>query len=364
MNDIFQAILKQPNFKSSFARPRKYLFALSFGAVAILVIIFSKDLFISKPAFDSEQLSYSLEDSSYLAATDISSESRMGISASAPIYKKESDNMPGMIYVPQSSPIKDAREFLKYDYHSTIKTREVGELSARVRTIIKGYGGRVDSFSVHEKSGYIVFVVPKSSFETFKDELKTLAPSRFFKEDFSMQNLLPQKVAIEQSVEATNESLVALQKELADLTSRHNAEISSLQRQLNSALSSIKNLQSEVTTDTARLKEIVAAISQLNNRQWSLQKQISDKNYGYNSQKKYTEARIKDAQSRLTHLAKQDQALVDNVETIQGSITVQWVGAFDVIKIYSPHYWLWIIVFFALIFMFNSYNKRRVVELP
>ncbi|MBI2037456.1 MAG: DUF4349 domain-containing protein [Candidatus Magasanikbacteria bacterium] len=262
----------------------------------------------------------------------------------------------------RNGAISDAREFLKYDYSATIKTRKVEQISSRVQTIVRGHGGRVDNMYVQEKHGYVYFVVPKSSLEAFKNEIKGLVNVRFYTESVRAQNLLPEKVIIEKSTETAKESLASLEGELAILTKEHNTRISDLQKQLNGVVASINRLRNEVTTSTVRQEEIKRDISRLSAVQQKLQRQITDENQNYNSQKFYLDDRIKNAKSEISNLAEQDQNLQDNVETVQGSVEVEWVSIFEIIKLYVPYYWAWVLSFCAIALAVNYFSKRRTIE--
>ncbi len=262
----------------------------------------------------------------------------------------------------QFTSVQDTREFLKYDYSATIKTRKVEQISSRVQTIVRGHGGRVDNMYVQEKHGYVYFVVPKSSLEAFKNEIKGLVNVRFYIESVRAQNLLPEKVIIEKSTETAKESLASLESALATLTKEHNTRISDLQKQLNGVVASINRLRREVTTSTVRQEEIKRDISRLSAVQQKLQRQMTDENESYDSQKFYLDEKIKNAKSEISDLAEQDQNLQDTVETVQGTIEVEWVSIFEIITLYVPYYWAWIISFCAIALAVNYFSKRRTIE--
>lgn len=265
--------------------------------------------------------------------------------------------------VAPTASVPDTREFLQYEYNASIKSRHVQELTGRLQTVVRGYGGRVDSVSVQKKYGYIYFVVPKSSFEEFKSEVKSLANARFYEESVRGQNLLPEKVVIEKSLDTTNQSLVSWQESLLALNKEHDGHILYMQKQLNSTASRIAKLRTEVTSSTARQKEISAELSRLYAVQAETQKNIKGENEYYNSRKFYLEDQIKNTQTQIASLVGQDKELQDTVETVQGSIQVQWVSILETINIYVPYFWLWIISICIVIALVHYYGRRRSVEL-
>lgn len=258
--------------------------------------------------------------------------------------------------------VPDTREFLKYEYNASIKSRHVQELTGRLQTVVRGYGGRVDSVSVQKKYGYIYFVVPKSSLDEFKSEVKSLANARFYEESVQGKNLLSEKVVIEKSLDTTNQSLVSWQESLSVLNKEHDGHILYMQKQLNDAASRIAKLRKEITSSTARQKEINAELSRLYAAQAETKKNITGENEYYNSRKFYLEDQIKINQNQLASLVGQDKELQDTVETVQGSIQLQWVSIFEVINIYVPYFWLWIIIIFVLVLLTRHYTKRRSFE--
>ena len=295
---------------------------------------------------------------------DYGSETGLGVSdihMSHPIMAKVVDLVSQ--YQDGVGEIQDTREFLQYGYHAEIKTRKVEEVTGRLQTIVRGYGGRLDGISINQKFGSIYFVVPKSSLDAFKNEVKSLVNYRFYTESINANNLLSQKVEIEKSTDSANESLAATEQELALLNKNHNRATADWQKQLAVIANSINNLQRENTTSTARQQQIDKELNRLYSVQSNIQKQFSNENQQYKSQKFYIEGRIKDAQSQLSNLEKQDEELQNTVETVQGSIEVEWVSVFDVIKIYMPHFWTWIIGLCILVLIFNYYSKQRVINI-
>ena len=259
--------------------------------------------------------------------------------------------------------VPDTREFLQYEYNAQIKSRRVPEITGRLQTVVRGYGGRVDSVSVQKKYGYIYFVVPKSSFDDFKSEVKSLVNARFYEESVQGQNLLPEKIVIEQSLDTTNQSLVSWQESLSALSKEHEGHILYMQKQLNSIASRIAKLRMEVTSSTARQKEISTELSRLYAAQAETQKNIKEENEYYNSQKFYLEDQIKITQKQIANLVGQDKELQGAVETVQGSIQLQWVSVFEMINIYVPYFWLWVVSICIVIVLVRYYGKRRSVEL-
>lgn len=261
-----------------------------------------------------------------------------------------------------STPITDDREFLKYSYNANLQTRDVEEVSTKILTIVRGYKGRVDSARINDNYSNISFVIPKDDLFSFRAEVKALVGKRFYQENLYLQNLLPEKVAIEESTEVVSKNLVDLQDKLKEFTEKHNRTITGLQRDLGSVNGRIAKLNAEVTTDPERQKQIKAEVATLTVRQGVLQRQIISENSRYNFDKASMEQYIKSTQAKLDNLSKQDKDLDEYVETVQGNINIQWMSIHEMLDIYVPYYWVWIIGLCILGLIARSLTKRRTIE--
>ena len=229
--------------------------------------------------------------------------------------------------------------------------------------MVRGYGGRLDNFSSGDKSAYINFVIPKSSLEAFRNELKDLVPARFLTENIGAQNLLPEKRLIESQTESVDKTKIALEQERAALVSRHEAIVNSLRRQLNATAKNISALKLETATTTERQQEIAASLAQLSVRQSQLKKALAQENYQYGNNLKSLDARLKEMDYQLEALGQQDSALTENVETVQGSVSVQWIGIWETFTLYVPAFWL-VVIFGAIIIFYFLFGRRQALELP
>lgn len=266
-------------------------------------------------------------------------------------------------YFDPTVPSSDTREFLKTDYHATLKTRQVEKLSTQIRTMVRGYGGRLDNFSSGEKNAYINFVIPESSLEAFRNEFKDLAPARFLTENIGAQNLLPEKKMIESETDSVNKTKIVLEQERQLLMSKHQATANSLKRQLSATAKSIAALKAEIATTTERQQEIAASLARLGARQSQLEKALAQENYQYGNRFNSLDARLKEMDSQLETLGQQDSALIENVETVQGSVNIQWIGIWEIVALYVPASWL-VVIFGAIIVFYFLFGRRQALELP
>ncbi|OGN29363.1 MAG: hypothetical protein A3A33_01130 [Candidatus Yanofskybacteria bacterium RIFCSPLOWO2_01_FULL_49_25] len=231
--------------------------------------------------------------------------------------------------------ITDKREFLKTDYHAEIRTRDVSELGQRIRNIIKGSDGRVDGMNISDKYGYLNFAVPADKFDAFQSQIRGLVGSRFIVETINTQNLLPQKQSIEQQQEEINQKLTAVKNQRASLITRHNRTIASLQAQLQSA-----------TGDQERA-QITA--------------QIANENASYNKQLASLNSQINDYTAMLKNTDKQNTQLLNNVATVNGSISLRWIGVWEILDLYLGSYWISIVLAVLAIGAYLRHRSKRMM---
>ncbi len=74
---------------------------------------------------------------------------------------------------------------------------------------------------------------------------------------------------------------------------------------------------------------------------------------------------IKDTENYLTSLGKQDVALINNVETVNGTIYINWISFFEIINLYIPIYKTLIIICLLIIINYFLFGrKQKEIELP
>jgi uncharacterized protein DUF4349 len=227
-------------------------------------------------------------------------------------------------------PGSDNREFLKTGYNSSIKTRHVPELAGRLQTTVRGFGGRVDSASSSPEYGTVSFVVPASQFEAFRNEVKNLAGARFYTEQTTSQNLLPQKRSIEDQQKAGQENLSQLQTNRGQLTAAHNSNVASLQAQIDAAAKQLAGTPAEQEPQRRHLQNQIT----------SLKGRLDIENKNYAVQLGSLDSQIQDANATLENLDRQTSALLDNVATVSGSVSLSRIGWWGILNLYIPAYWI------------------------
>lgn len=235
-------------------------------------------------------------------------------------------------YPTPDMPITDVREFLKVYYSATMRTRNVQGLTRRVETTVRGYSGRIDQQLSSQYYGSVSFAIPANKYDAFRDELESLVNSRLITTNISSQNLLPQKLSIEEQQKQANTTLSNYRAERQKLITAHTSAVQALQAQINQS------------TD----QNILA----------SLRQQLASENASYTAQLNAIESSIKSAEEWQKALQTQDQTLLDNVATVTGTVSLQWISLWDMARLYLPGYWI-PTIFAALTFLSLLWDRKR-----
>jgi hypothetical protein len=248
----------------------------------------------------------------------------------------------------------DTREFLKTNYNASMRTRDVQGLTRRVETTVRGYGGRVDQTSSSPQYGSVTFVVPADKFDDFRTELEGMVNWRFLTVNVSSENLLPQKQSIEQQQTQTQSSLADLKTSRAKLVASHTSTVNSLQSQIDADTQQIASLSAQTLTTPA----IQAQIQTLLNDQASLKSRLANENASYAANLQKTDSNIKYTQQNLDALGTQNQNLLDNVATVDGTVSISWISLWEMALAYLPGYWI-PSIFAALTVLSYLWDRRR-----
>ena len=301
-------------------------------------------------------------------ATNVQMDSaRPSIAPSAEVY--ESDMMSSLqgMSAPRYYPYpgtggvaaSDTREFLKIFYSAQMKTRNVPRLVDAVESAVRGAKGRVDQSQSAREYGYVSFVVPMSQYEAFRDSVESLVGSRFIETDISSENLLPQKVSLEEQKKYVEDELASMRSERADLVSRHGRAVATLQSAIDSRVSEISVLSAERPTDPSRQAQITARILLLSSELVSLRSELADENSTYAENLSYTDDEIEYAQVTLGAVQDEDADLLESIATVSGSVSLQRVTLYEVAEAYLPGYSIALIL--AALSLISYYLHRRRV---
>ena len=232
-------------------------------------------------------------------------------------------------------PITDMREFLKIYYNASMRTRDVPGLTRRVETVVRGYDGRIDQESSSEKYGYVSFAISEKKYDAFRTELEGLVDSRFLTVNISSQNLLSQKVSIGEQQKQADTSLADYQSARQKLVNAHALSVQALQAKIDAP-------------------ETSASDRTLFNQQ------LASENATYAKRLASADANIKYAQEWQKAVQTQDQTLLNTVATVTGTVSIQWIGLWDIAQLYLPGYWI-PAIFAALAFLSYLRDRRRLL---
>lgn len=279
---------------------------------------------------------------------------------------KSSNRLPPMYDGGGQASISDTREFLKTSYNSTIKTRDVNDVVRYVKNAINGADGRIDSLSVSEKYGSISFVVAKSKFEDFRTEIEALTHEKLYTEGISSENLLTQKQGIEEQQENTVNSLESLLSQRDSLVAKHSQAVSSLNKEITRIGKELVSVRASMKTETDSI--LLASLYNQENsliQQETLQKKnLTNENSTYATKKQNLDNMINNENNNLANINEVDDQFMDNVETVNGYINVQWISLWEMARIFSPIHPIFVIIILlilAWVFLRKSSFVPKVV---
>jgi len=249
----------------------------------------------------------------------------------------------------------DTREFLKINYNASMRTRDVSGLTRRVETTVRGYSGRIDQESIAPKYGYVSFSMPQSKYDAFRTEIEGFVGSRFLTLNVSSQNLLPQKVSIEEQQKQADTALADSKTVRQKIVSAHASTVQSLQSRIDADARQIAALRTETATP-----QVLIQIQALSDEWSSLKQQLANENASYTAQLSNADANITYAQNVQKAVQTQDKALLDSVATVTGTISVQWISLWDMALLYLPGYWI-PFIFAALTILSYLQDRRRTL---
>jgi uncharacterized alpha-E superfamily protein len=169
---------------------------------------------------------------------------------------------------------------------------------------------------------------------------------------------LPQKQNIEEWQGQVEKSLAELQSERKQAVASHNSKAKSLQSEIDTNANVQASLRAEVTSDPARQASIISQLNQLAVEASSLRSRLNNENTNYANTIASFDAQIKYTNENLEGVKQQDQDLLDNVATVNGSVSIQWISLYDIAHLYLPGYWI-PAIFLGLAILAHLWNRRR-----
>lgn len=253
-------------------------------------------------------------------------------------------------------PATDTREFLKVYYSAYMQTRDVPTLTRRVETTVRGYNGRIDQQSSSSKYGSVSFAIPQVKYDAFRTELESLVGSRFLTVNISSQNLLSQKVSIEEQQKQAESALSGYETARQKIVSAHANAVASLQAKIDADAKALLALRAQAPTP-----QVAAEIQALSEHQSLLTDQLSSENASYAVQLRTVDSNIEYAKEWQKAVETQDQTLLENVATVTGTVSIQWISLWQMARVYLPGYWIPTILTLLAILSFMR-DRRRLAD--
>jgi len=277
-------------------------------------------------------------------------------------------NMPSVNYY-GAPDITDTREYSKINANFDIKTRKVETFYTRLKTVVHGYGGRIDNSTVNEKWARISFALPKNSYEAFADEVRGMFPKQFIIIRENSTNLLGQKQNIETQTKNTGVSLATIKGNRENLTKVHNEKVVSLQKEINRLNNLIYSLDQQKktvsSTDQEALDKLNDEINYYSRARTIKNQSLANENTKYQKNLVEIDNQIVNYETSLDNLNKQDKSLINNIDTVNGVIELRWVSIIDFINLYIPIYKTVIVAGVLIFFGYILFGRRaNTIELP
>ncbi len=257
-------------------------------------------------------------------------------------------------------PITDNREFLKTSYSANIKTRSINDATSKIEILVRGLGGRVDTSNSGEDYGYVSFAIPATKLEIFRTQVKELSSKKLITENTSSENLLPQKQSLETQRSNLDQTLASLKNDKTQLTNNHNKVSSSYSSRIKAINTETALLQNEwPNASYDRRIAIEYRLSELQTEKANIQSQSASANKNYQSNLLNINNQIKSIEENIGYVDTQDENLMDNLATVNGSISLDKVNLWEIADIYTPGPLLaWILALAALLAYFRH---RRIL---
>ena len=266
------------------------------------------------------------------------------------------------IFVGQTPSVNDTREFLKTNYSANVKTRNVRGVMRDIKGAISSASGRIDQINEGQKNGYVSFVVPKTNFENFKNEIEAISNEKLITENVSSENLLNQKQSIETRQVAVDNTLSGLEKQKNDLTTKHNAKAKEIQTAIDTLSGKLDQLNflSSKITDPVQKATLSDQGNSFEDNITLLKQQLASENSNYNANSKNLKNQIEGATTQSENVKKDDVNFTDNIETVNGYISIRWISLWELAVIFSPIHPT-IIIIVLLIIAWYILKKSKVL---
>lgn len=340
---------------------------LAIGFAIFAVVAFAGQSYVSRQLVtaDADESYQSTVPRSY---SDIEFGTSGGLSAPS-MGALEKSIAPLLPYYPQpyfqqnDTPITDTREILETSYSAHVKTRKVDELGSRLQTIVRGFGGRIDSASLNERYGSIAFALPANKLDALRGELKSLIWKRFLSESVYAENRLNEQRAIEDRTKTATDELDRVADQRVEIKKKYDAREASLTaqiRRLTTTLRTLTEQRATAATDDVRASidaQIKTTDRDLRTTRSALTKMRVERDQALRN----LDIEENTAKVRLDDTKRDEQTLAGRVATIRGTISLEQLSYTRIATTFIAGHW--IALFFGLlaILAFRWMDRRPLI---
>ncbi len=162
-------------------------------------------------------------------------------------------------------------------------------------------------------------------------------------------------MSIEEQQKQADTSLAGYKTTRQKIVSAHTSAVQSLQSKIDVDAQELATLRAQTQTP-----QVLAEIATVSEHQSSLKKQLERENASYTTQLRNIDENIKYGEEWQKAVETQDQTLLDNVATVTGTVSIQWISFWGIALLYLPGYWIPAIFAMLAILSFMR-DRRRVV---
>jgi hypothetical protein len=109
---------------------------------------------------------------------------------------------------------------------------------------------------------------------------------------------------------------------------------------------------------------IANRIRELQKKSIDLRNRLRSENDNFSGNLYWNSYNIQSSEGNLVNLDKQDRNLIKTVATVRGTLTLSWIGIWEIIDAYIPLYWFAIFLMaLAVIFYFIHRKNSRAIAI-
>lgn len=290
--------------------------------------------------------------------------SALGLGRATSVVDTRKDYL-GDVFDP--NPI-DTREYFKTEYHATLQTRQVEEQGKKIHNLIRAFDGRVDSISLNPNHGHISFVIPAKALDSFRENIEDLVPfARLLVEQESSENLLVKKQEIERAIVTSEQVIYQAEKDKSDTTAswvQRKTDLTYRIQQTNDRIVALTKEKELYLVTPERQKQVDTELNTLRSSLATTKQQLAQEEQWYMNRMTTLNQSIARERSVIQHSHAENQVLNIQVQTVEGTITLERLRLFDALNLFLPVKKIIIVVCIGIILFYLFFGRRKEFDLP